>query len=153
VSWPGAATTCAGVCAIARIGCAARTPSGCAQPPTRRWAGTTTVFSGPRIALHRALAAHAVDRGWLRLRLLELDGRPVAANYALRVGDAEWYYQAGRDPAHDRASVGFVLLAACVRAASEEGAREYRMLRGDEHYKRSWATRDAALETVLVDAG
>jgi CelD/BcsL family acetyltransferase involved in cellulose biosynthesis len=116
-----------------------------------RWSGTTSVFSGARVAMHRELARRALERGWLRLRLLELDDRPVAATYGLRVGDAEWYYQAGRDPAFDRASVGSVLFAASIRAACEEGAREYRMLRGDQRYKLSWATRDAPLETVLVE--
>ncbi len=117
-----------------------------------RWNGSTTVFSGPRVAFHRELARCALARGWLRLRLLELDGRAVAVNYAFRVGDAEWFYQAGRDPAFARASVGFVLYAACIRCASEEGARAYRMLRGDEPYKLRWANRDEPLETVLVRA-
>jgi CelD/BcsL family acetyltransferase involved in cellulose biosynthesis len=117
-----------------------------------RWKGSTSVFSGPRVPFHRELAQRALARGWLRLRLLELDGRPVAVNYALRVGDAEWYYQTGRDPAFGRASVGAVLHAACIRCACEEGAREYRMLRGDQRYKRSWCNRDAPLETVLVEA-
>jgi CelD/BcsL family acetyltransferase involved in cellulose biosynthesis len=47
--------------------------------------------------------------------------------------------------------VGLVLQAACIRAACEEGAREYRLLRGDQRYKLSWATRDAPLETVVVE--
>jgi CelD/BcsL family acetyltransferase involved in cellulose biosynthesis len=115
-----------------------------------RWAGSTSVFSGPRVPMHRELAQRALERGWLRLRLLELDERPVAANYALRVGNAEWYYQAGRDPAFARASVGSVLQAACIRSACEEGAQQYRMLRGHQRYKMSWASRDAALETVRV---
>lgn len=116
-----------------------------------RWSNTTAVFSGPRVELHRELARRAMERGWLRLRLLELNGRPVAATYGLRLGDAEWYYQAGRDPAFERASVGFVLFAATIRAACEEGAREFRMLRGDQRYKLSWASGDAPVETVLVD--
>ncbi len=116
-----------------------------------RWSNTTTVFSGPRVALHREFARRALERGWLRLRLLELDGCPAAATYGLRVDDAEWFYQTGRDPAYDRESVGSVLFAATIRAACEEGAREFRMLRGDERYKLSWATDDAAVETVLMD--
>ncbi len=116
-----------------------------------RWSNTTSVFSGPRAELQRELAAIALRLGWLRLRVLELDDRPVAATYGLRVGAAEWFYQAGRDPAFDHARVGGVLFAATIRDACEEGAREFRMLRGDERYKVSWATRDAALETVLVD--
>ncbi|HET7573471.1 MAG TPA: GNAT family N-acetyltransferase, partial [Solirubrobacterales bacterium] len=117
-----------------------------------RWSNSTTVFSGSRVAMHRELARRAAERGSLRLRLLELDDRPVAATYGWRVGEAEWNYQVGRDPAFDRASVGFVMFAAAIRAACEEGAREFRMLRGAQRYKLSWASGDAAVETVLVDA-
>jgi CelD/BcsL family acetyltransferase involved in cellulose biosynthesis/polysaccharide pyruvyl transferase WcaK-like protein len=116
-----------------------------------RFGDASGTFAGPRGELHRDLARRALELGWLRLRVLELDQRPVAATYGLRVGPAEWWYQSGRDPAFERASVGSVLLAAAIRAACEEGAREFRMLRGDEAYKSRWATRDAALETVLVD--
>jgi len=110
------------------------------------------VFEGRRVAFHREWAAIGLRRGWLRLRILEVDGRPVAANHALRVGDVEWYYQAGRDPAWSRWSVGAVLQARCIAAAIDEGAVEYRWLRGDERYKRRWPTRDEPVETVLVDA-
>lgn len=116
-----------------------------------RWGRASTVFSGPRVAFHRELAYAALSRGWLRLRLLELDGRPVAATYGFRVGQAEWFYQTGRDPAFEGASVGVVLFAATVRAACEEGAREFWLGRGDQRYKRSWATRDAAVQSVLVE--
>jgi CelD/BcsL family acetyltransferase involved in cellulose biosynthesis/glycosyltransferase involved in cell wall biosynthesis len=116
-----------------------------------RWSNTTTVFSGPRVAMHRELARRAMERGWLRLRVLELDGRPVAATYGFRVGEAEWNYQHGRAPAFERASVGFVMYAATIRAACEEGAREFRMLRGAQRYKLSWASGDAPVETVLVE--
>lgn len=116
-----------------------------------RWGGTTAVFSGPRVAMHHELAGRALERGWLRLRILELDGRPAAANYAFRVGRSECFYQTGRDPGLGRTSCGAVLQAACIRAACEEGARQYGMLRGDELYKLSWANRDAPVETVRVE--
>ena len=117
-----------------------------------RWGGTTSVFSGPRRAMHAELALRALERGWLRLRLLELDGRPVAATYGFRVGDAEWFYQTGRHPAAERWSVGKVLLGASIRLACDEGAARYRLLRGDQPYKLSWASRDAPVETVLLPA-
>ncbi len=116
-----------------------------------RWGGTSWVFSGARVAMHRELAERALKRGWLRLRVLELDGWPVAANYGFRVGGTECFYQTGRDPDLARTSCGAVLQAACIRAACEEGASQYRMLRGDEPYKLSWADRDAPVETVRVE--
>ncbi len=117
----------------------------------RRWGEESKVYRGARVAMCRDLAERFHIRGWLRLRVLELDGRPVAANYALRVGDAEWYYQAGRDPSLRRESVGFVLQAASIRAACEEGARECRMLRGAQAFKLRWATGDQPVETVRLE--
>jgi CelD/BcsL family acetyltransferase involved in cellulose biosynthesis len=118
-----------------------------------RWNGASIVYAGPRVAFHHELGAEALGRGWLRLRLLELDGTPVAASYALRVGDAEWHYQTGRDPRLQHASVGTVLQARCIRAACEQGARVYRMLRGNQRFKLRWANRGEPVETVVLEAG
>jgi CelD/BcsL family acetyltransferase involved in cellulose biosynthesis len=114
---------------------------------------------GPRSIIARTetfqrdFAAIAATRGWLRLWLLSLDGRPAAAWLGFRFAGAECYYQAGRDPAFDSRSVAFVLLAHTVRAALEDGAREYRFLRGDEPYKYRFANADAGLETIGIAGG
>ena len=114
--------------------------------PTRRRSTATWTRSSPSIApagarrgsdfhdtaFHRELAREALARGWLRLWLLELDGRPIAAWHGFRVGPVASYYQAGRDPSYERFSVGFVLLAHSIRSAIAEGATEYRFGRGDE---------------------
>ena len=100
-------------------------------------------------AFHREIARSALETGRLRLWILELDGRPAAAWYGFRVGDVESYYQAGRDAAYDDVSAGFVLLAHTIRAALDDGVTEYRLLRGDEAYKRRFADDDPGLETVI----
>jgi CelD/BcsL family acetyltransferase involved in cellulose biosynthesis len=114
-----------------------------------RWPGDRW-FAGATEAFHRDFARIALERGWLRLWLLEADGAPVAAWYGFRYGDAESYYQAGRDPAWDRQSVGFVLLAHTIRAALEDGMSEYRFLEGGESYKYRFANADPGLETIAV---
>jgi CelD/BcsL family acetyltransferase involved in cellulose biosynthesis len=98
---------------------------------------------------HREIARMALDTGRLRLWFLELDGVPAAAWYGFRVGDVESYYQGGRDRAYDDVSAGLVLLAHTVREALDDGVSEYRLLRGDEAYKRRFADDDAGLETVI----
>lgn len=115
-----------------------------------RWDGVTRAFAGSRATFHRAWAAKALERGWLRLWIAELDGRPAAAWYGFRYGGAEWYYQAGRDPRHDQLSIGSVLLLHTIREALEDGIGEYRLLRGDEPYKQRFATADVPLETVKI---
>jgi CelD/BcsL family acetyltransferase involved in cellulose biosynthesis len=102
---------------------------------------------------HAEFARLALDRGWLRLWFLELDGRPAAAWYGFRFGRVESYYQAGRDLARSDASVGFVLLAHTVREAAADGMREYRFLRGGEPFKSRFADVDPGLETVVVTRG
>jgi CelD/BcsL family acetyltransferase involved in cellulose biosynthesis len=105
-------------------------------------------FRGYREPLHRDFAARALERGWLRLWILELDGRSAAAWYGFRFGGADWYYQAGRDPALERDAVGFVLMAHTVREAIRDGMREYRLLRGGQEYKYRFANADDTLQTV-----
>jgi CelD/BcsL family acetyltransferase involved in cellulose biosynthesis len=102
---------------------------------------------------HAEFARVALERGWLRLWFLELDGRPAAAWYGFRFGRVESYYQAGRDLARSDASVGFVLLAHTIREAASDGMREYRFLRGGEPFKSRFADDDPGLETVVVTRG
>ena len=54
-----------------------------------RWAGAETAFL-KAAPFHREFAAQALREGWLRLRFLEIDGRPVAALYGFRFAGAEW---------------------------------------------------------------
>jgi CelD/BcsL family acetyltransferase involved in cellulose biosynthesis len=98
-------------------------------------------------AFHRAFAAAALGHGWLRLWLLEIGGQSVAASYGFRFGSVSCVYQYGRDRDWDRYSVGSVLVASTIRAAMEEGAGEFRHLRGDEPYKRRFADDD---DTTLM---
>jgi CelD/BcsL family acetyltransferase involved in cellulose biosynthesis len=112
-----------------------------------RWAPAAGDFAG-REAFASALMGVLLERGWLRLRFLELDGRPLAALYNLRFGESESSYQAGRDPAAERYVVGFVLHARALREAVEDGLVEYRLLRGDEAYKWRFANRDDSVVSV-----
>src|SRR5262249_24065980 len=54
----------------------------------RRWGerGGSSLAAGPARDFHARFAAAALDRGWLRLRLLEVDGAAVAALYGWRLG-------------------------------------------------------------------
>ena len=113
-----------------------------------RWHEGTSFLRHERF--HRAFAARALDEGMLRLWLLEIGETPVAAWLGFRVGRVESFYQAGRDPAWDHASVGLVLLAHSIRAALEDGLGEYRFLRGAEPYKYRFADEDPGVETIVV---
>lgn len=116
-----------------------------------RWRGGASAFRWE--PFHREFAAAALERGWLRLWFLELDGRPAAAWYGFRFAGIESFYQSGRDPDSPGASVGFVLLAHSIREALRDGVREYRLLRGDETYKYRFADADPGVSTVAAGRG
>jgi CelD/BcsL family acetyltransferase involved in cellulose biosynthesis len=118
-----------------------------------RFGSQSRAFDPPRQDLHREFAREALHRGWLRLWILELGGRPAAAWLGYRMGGSEWYYQAGRDAAFERESVGFVLMVHTIREALDAGMRQYRLLLGDEPYKARFANADHGLDTVLCVRG
>jgi CelD/BcsL family acetyltransferase involved in cellulose biosynthesis len=115
--------------------------------------GQGSAFGRDRAAFHRAFARRAEERGWLRLWILELDGRPVAAQYGFRFGGVESFYQSGRDPELRRESLGMVLLSHAIRSAADDGIRELALLRGHEPYKYRFATDDGGLDSVCVTRG
>ena len=74
-------------------------------------------------------------RGCVQFHWLELDGKPVAAEYQL-VGDGVLYaYQAGVDPEAMEHQPGKLINLAILRQAIEHGYRAFDFLRGDEPYK------------------
>ncbi len=118
-----------------------------------RWAERpdSSSFSDPAIrAFHLEFARAALERGWLRLSVMEVDGVPIAALYGWLIGGRWSYYQAGFDPAWSRHSPGFLLLAETIREAIEDGASEYDMLLGDEAFKRRFATSSRRVRTVVL---
>jgi CelD/BcsL family acetyltransferase involved in cellulose biosynthesis len=117
-----------------------------------RWGGQRTTLVGGDEPFHREFARVALRRGWLRLWTLEIDGTAAAAWLGFRFAGSECYYQAGRDPAFDRYSVGFVLLLHTIREALADGAHSYRFLRGGEEYKYRFADEDPQLTTVVLGA-
>jgi CelD/BcsL family acetyltransferase involved in cellulose biosynthesis len=115
-----------------------------------RWGSESSAFTGAREAFHREFAARALERGWLRLWTADGGGAPVAALYGFRFAGVECFYQSGRDPNWNRTGVGAGLLEHAIREAFADGMHEYRLLRGDEDYKRRYASRDTSICTVAA---
>jgi CelD/BcsL family acetyltransferase involved in cellulose biosynthesis len=91
------------------------------------------------IDFHREFVQLALNRGWLRLWTIWLDGRPLAALYALSYRGRHSFYQSGFDPECHQWSPGLVIMGLSIRKAVEEGASEYDFLHGNEEYKFHWA--------------
>jgi CelD/BcsL family acetyltransferase involved in cellulose biosynthesis len=117
-----------------------------------RWAdsGGSTAAGDRTRAVLSDFAAAALERGWLRLWTLSLDGQPAAAAMLWRLGDRLAYYYTGFDPVLTREGVGFVVIAHALRAGIEEGASQFDMLLGDEDWKGRFSTGERRVSTVVL---
>lgn len=89
-------------------------------------------------AFHREFAGLALQQGWLRLAFLRVNGEAVAVAYGFQYRGVTYWYQGGFDPAWAEYSVGTLLLGEYIRAAVEEGSREFDFLRGEGAHKSFW---------------
>jgi CelD/BcsL family acetyltransferase involved in cellulose biosynthesis len=102
----------------------------------RQVLGQRGCFASPRFtAFHREAARRLLLAGQLQLQLLELDGRPAAAEYQLASHGVTYVYQSGIDPERLGEEPGHLITAATVKRAIEQGGRAVDFLRGDEAYK------------------
>ncbi|HKY32535.1 MAG TPA: GNAT family N-acetyltransferase, partial [Candidatus Polarisedimenticolia bacterium] len=114
----------------------------------KRWEtrGGSDAFGGRALEdFHEEFTRRALDRGWLRLLTLSLDGMPAASLYGLSYKGIFYFYQSGLEPRFARHSTGLVIMAHAIQAALKEGAREFDMLHGAESYKFHWARRTRAI--------
>jgi CelD/BcsL family acetyltransferase involved in cellulose biosynthesis len=115
-----------------------------------RWQGGSALDSPGAKEFLREFATAAQRRGWLRLRLLEVDSVPVATFLGWRLGPTYTFYQSGFDPSWSELSVGIVLLTRTIEAAIDEGASEFDMLLGTEDYKRRFQNSSREVQTVVL---
>jgi CelD/BcsL family acetyltransferase involved in cellulose biosynthesis len=107
----------------------------------RRWQsqGQPGSFAGPeRRQFYYEMSRGFLRRGWLEFWLLELDGKPAAAQFAFRYKNTVYQLQEGLDPQHYSDRAGMVLRAHILKQLIAEGVRRYDFLGGLDAHKRSW---------------
>jgi len=111
--------------------------------------GGSSAFSTPAVrAFQEEVTRRALERGWLRMYVLRLNGETAAVMYGLHYGGRFYFYQHAFDDRYKAHSAGLVLMALSVRAAIDEGAREFDMLWGVEPYKFLWARESRMLQRI-----
>jgi CelD/BcsL family acetyltransferase involved in cellulose biosynthesis len=118
-----------------------------------RWderGGSETMRSPTMQAFHDSFSRTALERGWLRLFILRLDGRPLGALYGFLYGRRFYFYQSGFDPAYRQHSVGLVTMGLAIKQAVTEGAEDYDLLHGTETYKSLWASESHELARLQL---
>jgi serine acetyltransferase len=119
----------------------------------RRWderGGSEAMQTPQELVFHEAFSRLALERGWLRLFVLRLEGRPLGALYGFRYGRRFYFYQSGFDPAYRQQSVGLVTMGLAIQHAIMEGAEEYDLLHGTESYKYLWTSEVRDLERIRL---
>src|ERR1022692_3328933 len=105
------------------------------------WKGEQGTAIGSRedtLLFYRCIASWAAARGWLRMHILRLDGRPIAAGLALRSSGVQFHLKIGFDPAYRQLAPGTLLMREYIHSAFTDGLRRIEMLGDDEAYKRVW---------------
>ena len=114
-------------------------------------AGGSSAFCTPAVrAFQDEATRRALDRGWLRMYVLRLNGEIAAVMYGFFYNRQFYFYQHGFDDRYARHSIGLVLMALTLRAALDEGAQAFDLLWGTEGYKSLWAREARMLRRIQL---
>jgi CelD/BcsL family acetyltransferase involved in cellulose biosynthesis len=102
--------------------------------------GARNPFADGRLATQLfALANDAADGGPMRVYVLEIDNRPVAATVALvQGGTFNFYVPAYDDTGIRNCSPGTIMLVKLIELAARAGFAKFDFSLGDEAYKAEW---------------
>ncbi len=119
----------------------------------RRWRGRGRLgcFASPQfLQFHQEVAPRLLALDALRMSWLELEGRPVAAEYHLAGAGTVYAYQCGIAPEALPHQPGRLSNLATIRRAIERGDQWFDFLRGNEPYKRHWRAVPRPTTDVVV---
>ena len=102
-----------------------------------------------RVLFRRMFELFGPD-GPLRLTILTVGDKPIAAGAHFETETDLLYYNAGIDPDARDLSPGVLMIYAYVRRALERGIRRMDFLRGNEPYKYEWGAVDEPIQRVLL---
>jgi CelD/BcsL family acetyltransferase involved in cellulose biosynthesis len=102
-----------------------------------------------RVFLRRLFEEHGPE-GPIRLSLLTVADRLIAAGIQFLIPDGYLYYNAGVDPEARDLSPGVLMVAAYIQRAIAEGCHRLDFMRGDEPYKYEWGATDEPIQRLLV---
>jgi CelD/BcsL family acetyltransferase involved in cellulose biosynthesis len=110
--------------------------------------GTAISASSATRAFYGDVAAWGLERGWLHLAFLRLDGRALAFELGIRTADEHHRLKAGHDESYRDVAPGKLLLRAVIEDCHAAGVQRFCFGGDAEPYKLEWAT--GLLERELV---
>jgi CelD/BcsL family acetyltransferase involved in cellulose biosynthesis len=95
-----------------------------------------SAFLTPQMeSFFRSIARAMAEQKMLRLNILELDKKPVAATMCFDYGDTVYLYNSGYEPDYGWLSVGVISKALCIKDSIERHKKRFDFLKGAEAYK------------------
>jgi len=93
-------------------------------------------FLTPRMeSFFRAAASAMAEQELMRLNILELNKKPVAATMCFDYKDTVYLYNSGYEPDYGWLSVGVISKALCIKDSIERKGKRFDFLKGGETYK------------------
>jgi CelD/BcsL family acetyltransferase involved in cellulose biosynthesis len=83
----------------------------------------------------RSIAHAMAEQELMRLNILELDKKPVAATMCFDYRDTVYLYNSGYEPDYGWLSVGVISKALCIKDSIERHKKRFDFLKGAEAYK------------------
>jgi CelD/BcsL family acetyltransferase involved in cellulose biosynthesis len=118
-----------------------------------RWksAGEPGTFSSPeRREFYKELSRCLLNRGWLELWILELNGDVAAVQFAFRYRDTVFQLQEGYDHSRPADRAGYVLRGEVLKQLISEKVRRYDFLGGEDTYKSRWAAQTGRYRKICL---
>lgn len=112
--------------------------------------GTAIAGRASTRRFYAAVTAWAAARGTLRLLVLRLDGRPLAALLGVQEDGVHYLLKGGFDPQYARYSPGQLVLAQTIERGFADGLRRIELGGGADAYKLQWA--DTVRDLVAMSA-
>lgn len=108
-------------------------------------------FMSPQMeGFFRDMSVALADEGFIRLFMMDLDGRPAASVLCFDCCDQLHLYNSGFDPDLSALSVGLLSKALCLEVAIEQGKSCLDLLRGAEPYKYDLGARDLPIYRCVI---
>lgn len=102
----------------------------------------------------RAMLWHYVNapavRDRVRIAVMRVDGRAVAADLAVLAGNRYWFHKGGFDVAYADCSPGILLKVHTIGWAAEQGLERFEFMGEPERYKQIWGAEPQRLHSLTL---
>ena len=103
-----------------------------------------------REAFFRAIAERTAREHFLRIGILDLADKPVAAIMYFEYKDVVYLYNSGYDPQYGTLGAGLISKILCIKDSTEKGRKKFDFLKGAEVYKYRLGGKEVPLDRCRI---